>query len=260
MTANLTAWIERPANRRWLVILAVAVGPVILVGRELVRGRVLYWGTPALQFVPWWVEGLRQVSQGSPPLWNMLNGMGAPLLANYQSAFFYPPNWVLAGFNLGWGAPGIAWGFTLLAMLHLIWGGVGMAAFLRRLNAGLLAQILSGMAYALSGYWIGRLEFISMIWVGAWIPWLLRYVDEIASPVNLDAARTRGAWVQLRLVGVLAMMLLAGHAQLTWYALELSGVWLLAGVLFAEIGNFCPALWENSSPPGLSRPGWLLFN
>jgi len=218
---------------RLLVFLGVALGPLALVGKELVQGRVLFWGTPALQFVPWWAEGIRQVSQGSAPLWNALNGMGAPLLANYQTAFFYPPNWLLFFFNQGWGSAGIAWGFTFLAMLHLIWGGLGMAALLRRLNAGLLAQVVAGSAYALCGYWVGRMEFISMIYVGAWIPWLLRYVDDLASPVTRGPDATGQKWLHLPLVGVLAMMLLAGHAQLTWYTLEFCAVWVIAGALWS---------------------------
>ena len=231
MTGKWISRLETEPWRTWLVALAVMIGPTILIGRELIRNRVLFWGTPALQFVPWWQEGLRQFLTGDAALWNMLNGMGAPLLANYQTAFFYPPNWLLVLFFKGWGASGLAWGFTFLAGLHLIWGGFGMAMLLRRLNASLLAQAVGGTAFALCGYWIGRLEFFSMIWAGAWIPWLLRYVDEIASPVNLMADTEHRKWFQPKLVFVLIMLLLAGHAQLSWYALELAGVWLVAGTM-----------------------------
>ncbi len=250
MTGKWISRLETDRGRSWLVALAVIIGPTILIGRELIRNQVLFWGTPALQFVPWWQEGLRQFLTGDSPLWNMLNGMGAPLLANYQTAFFYPPNWLLVLFFKGWGASGLAWGFTFLAGLHLIWGGLGMAILLRRLNASLLAQAVGGTAFALCGYWIGRLEFFSMIWAGAWIPWLLRYVDEIASPVNLKAIIDHPKWFQPRLVFVLTMLLLAGHAQLSWYALELAGVWLVAGTmlrtgwreLLGTLGRFIAAV------------------
>ena len=228
--------VERMINRVpmvWRVSLAVALGPVILIGKDLFQGKVLYWGTPALQFVPWWVEGLRQISEGGFPLWNQLNGMGSPLLANYQTAFFYPPNWLLFLFGAISGAPGIAWGFTFLALLHLIWGGLGMSAFLRRLGAGGLAQAVGGLAFALCGYLIGRMEFISMIWVGAWIPWVLRYADEIASPVNLQKDAANNKWLNFGLIISIAAQLLAGHAQLCWYTLQFAVVWIAFGAFRA---------------------------
>ena len=229
--------VERMVNRMplaWRVGLAVAIGPMILIGKDLFQGKVLYWGTPALQFVPWWVEGLRQISEGGIPLWNQLNGMGSPLLANYQTAFFYPPNWMLCLFGSVSGAPGIAWGFTFLALLHLVWGGLGMSAFLRRLGAGELAQVVGGLAFALCGYLVGRLEFISMVWVGAWIPWVLRYADEIASPVNLQRDSANNSWLNFGLVISIAAQLLAGHAQLSWYTLQFAGIWVALGAFRAE--------------------------
>jgi hypothetical protein len=226
------AWMEQKLSKRLVVAVAIALGPLVLVGRELLQGRVLFWGTPSLQFVPWWMEGLRQVAGGNLPLWNELNGIGAPLLANYQTAFFYPPNWLLCLLGLIQGAPGVAWGYTLLAMLHLIWGGWGMASLLRRLGSGALAQAVGGTAFALGGYFVGRLEFISMVWVGAWIPWVLRYADELASPVNLDTTRQKGGWFHFRLIGCLALQLMAGHAQLSWYTLELATVWVALGGLW----------------------------
>jgi hypothetical protein len=68
-------------------------------------------------------------------------------------------------------------------MLHLIWAGAGMVVLLRRFGAGELAQAVGGVAFGLSGYIVGRLEFFSMVWVAAWLPWVIRYADEIASPV-----------------------------------------------------------------------------
>ncbi len=222
----------KTSNRILLLVLGVvSMGPFVLVGRELLNNKVLFWGTPALQFVPWWVEGSRQIFAGQFPLWNVLSGMGAPLLANYQSAFFYPPNWLLFILNSVGGTPGVAWGFTFLAMLHLIWGGWGMVYVLRKLGASPLSQAIGGTAFALSGYLVGRLEFISMVWVAAWLPWVIRYTDDIASPVFGLPKSDKKAWLPGKLIVCLSFQLLAGHAQLTWYTIELAGLWLLAGVI-----------------------------
>ena len=64
------------------VILLVIIAPFIFWFVPLVTGQALYWGTPALQFIPWRVLGLEQINQGVVPLWNPANGLGAPLLAN----------------------------------------------------------------------------------------------------------------------------------------------------------------------------------
>ena len=217
----MAGWVQKNA-----AILPAILGPCLLLGWRLAAGQVLFWGTPSLQFVPWWMEAWRQISQGSLPLWNPLNGFGAPLLANYQSAFFYPPNWILCGLAAVFGAGGVAWGYTFLAMLHLIWAGVGMVYLLRRLGLSLFAQMMGGLAFSLCGYLVARLEFISMIWVVAWLPWILRYTDEL---VPADFVKEKQGWVHFphHLAICIGLMLLAGHAQLSWYTLLLSGMWLL---------------------------------
>src|SRR3972149_10789228 len=96
------------------------ITPFILFSPLLFTGKALFWGTPSLQFVPWRAWAWEVLQQGHLPLWNPLLGMGAPLVANYQSALFYPPNWLLAVFDP-------AWGQGLLVLLHLLWAGLGMA-------------------------------------------------------------------------------------------------------------------------------------
>jgi hypothetical protein len=214
-------------SERGIVFAAIALGPILLIGPILLQGRALFWGTAGLQFVPWWAEAWRQLQMGSLPLWNSLNGMGAPLLANYQTAFFYPPNWILLGLAAIWGTPGIAWGYTLLAMLHLTWAGWGMAVLLRRLGVGPLAQVTGGLAFALSGYVVSRLGFFSMVWVTAWMPWIIRYADEINNP----AGNQRRLIVQPQLIICLGLQYLAGHAQLAWYSTILMCGWVLIGCL-----------------------------
>ena len=119
-------------------------GPMMLFGPMLMRGEALFWGTPLLQFVPWREYALNLIKYGYLPLWNPLLGMGTPLLANYQSALLYPPNWILA-------IVGPAWGHGLLCMLHLIWSGIGMVLLGRRLKFSILGQTVAALAFSLSG-------------------------------------------------------------------------------------------------------------
>ena len=58
------------------------------------------------QLYPWRKLVIEAFQQGNWPLWNPYNFSGAPLLANFQSAAFYPLNlfyFVFNNFNLIWG-------------------------------------------------------------------------------------------------------------------------------------------------------------
>ncbi len=231
---------ERVANylrQYWVILLT----PVLLLLPLMARGQVLYWGTPSLQFVPWWSYAIDCLRQGVLPLWNPLNGFGAPLIANYQSAFFYPPNWLLLLLGVFVGqanqAAAIAWGFMLLSVLHLAWAGLGMALLLRRLGFGWLGQIIGGLAFGISGYVVARLGFYSMVWVYAWLPWVIYTADHIA-PMGGEEPDGGGDRVRLMpgLIICLAMQLLAGHAQITWYTILLAAAWVAVGSL--RIGGF----------------------
>ena len=210
-----------------LRFLPCVIGPSILIIPMLIKGRALYWGTPALQFIPWRMYALHRMLQGVVPLWNNLNGMGAPLIANLQLAFFYPPTWLafLAG-ALG-EAPWMAWTHTLLILLHLIWGGIGMAKFVMKLGLGDLAQAVCSLSFSLCGYLVARLGFFSMIWTVIWLPWILLAIEQM---ITREKALYKppsgiGRWIDVPLLILIAMMLLAGHAQLSWYILLYTAAW-----------------------------------
>jgi hypothetical protein len=69
--------------------------PFLLFWRWVFKGEVLFWGTLLLQFWPWHHLAARDILAGEWPLWNPLLGNGAPLLANLQTAVFYPSIWYL---------------------------------------------------------------------------------------------------------------------------------------------------------------------
>lgn len=212
-------------NPSWLIYLPIVAVPLLLFGVPLAQGKVLYWGTAGLQFVPWREFACTQLDQGVLPLWNPLNGMGAPLIANYQLAFFYPPGWLtIIGHWLA-GAQGVAWVYTLLVPIHLAWGGFGMVLLLRSLGVKPVGQVISGLAFAATGYLVARASFYSMIWTGAWMGWILWAASGIGSPFSSSEIPRRYFWL-----GIFSgLMLLAGHAQLSWYILLFAGAWTTIG-------------------------------
>lgn len=230
MAEPVKGWLRR----HWLPWLPLVLGPSLLFVPALLAGRGLFWGTPLLQFTPWHSYAKQLLAAGQLPLWNPALGMGAPLLANYQSALLYPPNWSLLLLN-------VAWGQTLLVLLHLIWAGIGMALLARWLGLGRVAQTVAGLAYALSGYLITRAGFLSINAASAWLPWIVLAADRLLAACLTRTEPEAGGQAgramvagqpgeRLRAAGILAaalaMQWLSGHAQVAWYSLVLLAAWV----------------------------------
>ncbi len=198
----------------------VILGPFILFGPMLIRGRALFWGTPILQFVPWRTYAFDVIQRGHLPLWDPLLGMGAPLFANYQIALLYPPNILLY-------LVGPIWGQGLLVALHLIWAGLGMYFLARRLGLGVLSRAIAGMGFSLSGYLVARSGFLSINAAAAWLPWAVLAVDRLVHLNQSAADRNEIIKSGCMLSIVLSFQWLAGHAQTAWYTAIMLAAWVL---------------------------------
>ncbi len=196
----------------------IILAPLILFSPTLLFGKALFWGTSSTQFVPWWDFAWETFLKGQIPLWNPWVGMGAPLIANYQSALFYPPYWLHLGFYAAGGIKLMAWSITLLVIFHLSWSGIGIAKLMKEIKVGKLGQIVSGLAFSLSGYLVARAGFLSINAAVAWLPWVMLFSKQLARGKNKSIWKT-GL--------VLGMMFLAGHAQTAWYTVLLGGIWVL---------------------------------
>jgi hypothetical protein len=201
----------------WPYAMAVAA-PLVLFAPFLLGLRVLYWGTVEFQFYPWQHLAVEALRSGHLPLWDPLLGNGAPLLANYQTAALYPPNWLALLLPL---ETAQAW----LAALHLAWAGAGMVALARRLHVAALGQAVAGLAFGLSQYLVARVSFLSINATVAWLPWIILLLEVQLQLGERQAPRAPRAGAALALSACAALQLLAGHAQTTWYTLLLGGGW-----------------------------------
>jgi hypothetical protein len=216
---------ERSYSRIPLLVLAVSLA---LVFYRLLLGEVFFWGLPALQFYPWRDYALDLLRQGQLPLWNPYNGAGAPLIANYQSALFYPLNW--PSFFLP-----LASTMSITVVAHLFIAGWGMWAFTGRLGLPSLGQGVSALAFGMTSYLVARLGTYPIITAVAWFPWMMW-----AAFGGLSTGRWRDAgWLAL----FAALQFLSGHAQITWYSLVLIGAFSLWWTLVHR-----PLNWRNLLP------------
>ncbi len=166
-------------------------------------------------------------------------GMGAPLVANYQSALLYPPTWIyFLAYSVG-GIGTMAWIIAIMVVLHLFWAALGMALLIRALKLSRFAQIIGALAFGLSGYLVARAGFLSINAAVAWLPWIILGATQLVNSIRPLAEerdsseksdkirRYKVISAVLLLVFAISMQLLAGHAQTAWYSMLLAVSWFV---------------------------------
>jgi hypothetical protein len=159
---------------------------------------------------------LRQslLSEGQLPFWSSNILSGYPFAANPLSGMWYIPGWLALIFPL-------PFGFNLLFVLHILFGGAGCYLFLRQMGVGQMAALLGGLIFELGPKYVSHYAagHLTLIYAVAWTPWLLVFE-------NLRYHSSRRKWLQPGLA--LAFIALADirwlpYAALLWvcYAITL---------------------------------------
>ncbi len=244
-------------RRRWPVLL-IALAALVPIWRAIFLVRAIGpfdqirhmapWNGPAptqpwdvlqadgvLQFHVWRDLVFDAWGKGQLPLWNPYQLAGTPLLANSQSAGFYPPH-ILMGVLHVPTAPAVA----LLAWLHLFWAGLGTYFLARKLGASRIGGCVAGTSFATSAFLLSWTALASVLTTVSWIPWVLALVVSVAYGSNPGRS---GLW----LAGASAMMVLAGHLQFIAYGFM--GAGLLAVLL-------CGARARRAGRAAAKSLGW----
>jgi hypothetical protein len=223
---------ELPLNRKTAIrLLHLATGPGILLA------LVLLLMMPFLR-PPTGIEVLNSpdlVNQQYPlfsfifdsvrdghglPLWNPYQFSGQSIAANPQSSIYYPLAWIMVPLGV---PTGVGW----LTILHLWWGGWGMAVFMRCLGATRAGSLMAGIVYTFSAYTIVHVNAstLSFLMGWAWPPWIAAaYLWTVE----------RKTW-QSALPGALGLGLsiLAGYPPMVYF----TGIWLIALVIYLRIAQ-----------------------
>jgi len=106
------------------------------------------------------------------PLWNPYSFSGTPLLANMQSAIFYPFNilFFLLPFEIAW---------SILIMLQPLLAGIFLYLYLNNLKTNKWASLLGAIAFSFSGFSVAWMEWGTVLHVGLWLPLALLAIDKI---------------------------------------------------------------------------------
>lgn len=248
-----------------------AVGPLVLAGLVLALLGDLFFladgtiashakGDAVRSFFYLREFGFGELRAGNLPLWNPHLFSGTPFVGSFQSAMFYPPNYVhlVAPVSLGINFE-FAFNVWVLAVGAHLWArGRGLSFVASLLCAGVAAfgatvwlRVLAGALTVLATY--------------AWVPWLLASIDALARKLTL------GWWLVATLAA--SMTLLAGHPPtafmsafvLAMYCVpalwrsrgraRLVGALLAAGALSVSIAGVQLAPGYDASVEGIRRAG-----
>jgi hypothetical protein len=123
------------------------------------------------QLYPWRNLAIDLIRHGSLPLWNQFSFSGYPLLANWQSASFYPLNLLMLIF-------GNIHGYSLMVFLQPILAASFMYIFLRQLKLSKAAAALGGLVSAYSGFVMVYLEYATTGQIMIWLPLILYFFEK----------------------------------------------------------------------------------
>ena len=158
---------------------------------------------------------------GRLPLWNPDHFVGAPFLANPQTAVFYPASWLTALLP----AP-LAYSWSIV--LHALIAALGAYACGRlALRLGPLGALTCALVFAFGGFFTAQAVHINQLAAAAWLPWLVLSADSLTRRPRLPVALVGGL--------LLALTILAGHSQVVFLSAWAVGIWagvaLLSGLI-----------------------------
>ncbi len=143
----------------------------------------------------------RQMAAGELPLWNPHNGLGVPLLGNWQSAVWNPLRALVQAF------PDAPFAFDATYLLRLWVAAVGAFLLARRLGVAPLAAAAAGVTFGLTGYFVRYLQMHHLNGE-VFLPWLWLAADALARHP------TPRAWLGFAAVTFCAIV--AGNPQVTF--------------------------------------------
>jgi hypothetical protein len=202
-----------PVAASTLVIVAL---PLLFFWRLIFTNLILVGVDSFLYFYPYKAYVAQALRAGHFPLWNPHLFMGAPLLANMQTAVLYPLHWLF----LWLPAPKQV---AASIVLHVVLAGLGTMAYTRRsLKLSWPGALTASVIFALGGFVGAQTEHVNQLNVIVWLPWTLLLLD-----VSTESRRRVAPTLGLGLV--IALMILAGHAQATYICLVGLGMYAIAG-------------------------------
>jgi len=238
-------------NSFFVVFLVVLLG--IFFNNILFSDKSFFAGDIIAQFRAWKVFASENMQAGEIPLWNPYCYGGSPFLANLQSAVFYPPGIVFYIF-------GFCPALKIFILLHFFLAGFFVFLLCEHLDLDGIASSLSAVVFIFNGYFVTRIEFLSLLSACIWLPLLMLLVLSCPEKFRSTSIATL----------IFAFFFLAGYPQVLFYSLLFLTGWVavrdgckwkrirlivfgclagmfLAAVQFVPTFEFIRAGWHSSA-------------
>ncbi|HEX7814196.1 hypothetical protein [Dyella sp.] len=199
----------------------------------LLAGRILPWDAID-QFYPTVYFNAHSLRHGIAPWWNPHIYAGYPQIADPQGMLFSP---LLMAWMMIPSVPGANW-FAWGVLLHVLLGGFGAYAFLRRQAANRFGGLVGAMVFMAGGVAASRLEHVPIVLAYSYAPWVLVAIRELAE---------RPRWKSGLLLGLAAGIMLVHMVQLSY---------LLAWVALAYALATAVTRWKHY--PARERRQWVM--
>lgn len=152
-------------SREILVLIAIAGFGILFLGEVASLSGVPVARDMQLFFVPLKRLVWESLHAGRLPLWSPYLSTGFPLLADFQSGAFYPPNWLYLALPF-------FTAFNWILVLHFVLGGLGAYFLVRELDFGRPEALCAAVSYMLGGYFVSLTNLINVLQAAAWAPLL----------------------------------------------------------------------------------------
>jgi hypothetical protein len=173
---------------------------------------------PVRQQYVWRLIALSQVLKGQMPTWNPYSFSGTPLLANFQTALFYPLNilffLVPVDFSYLWGS---------LVFLQPLLAGIFLYLYLKHLKLNDFASFIGSFSYAFCGFSIMWMEWNTILHTVLWVPLIFLLIDTLIEKLSIKRI--------LLLIFALCSSIFAGHLQILFYSMLLCNVYLFLRIV-----------------------------
>ena len=184
------------------VFLGFSLLYVIFFAPVLFSGRLLAPNDGFIYYVP--------AFYGPKTLWTNLISAGYPLMADPQNMNWYPPAMLLSWIPGSWNA------FVILAY---VFAGSFAYCYAYTITSSILAAIVTGLIFSMSGFMMSHLGHITVIHAAAWMPLFICALERLRH-------RFSRFWWTIGVVA-LACCCLSGHPQMIFYAMGMGSFYAL---------------------------------
>ncbi|MFN5032853.1 MAG: YfhO family protein [Flavobacteriia bacterium] len=167
-------------------------------------------------FFPWRFYIGECLQNGQLPYWNPYQDLGYPIHADPSSGAWYPAVWLI-GSTFGYSIYSISFEF----LLHIYLAGVGMFLLARTLKFETKFALMAGIAYMLSGFFVGNAQHLSYIISGCWLPFIIQQYLLLIEEKKAIHALQAGLFMFLSITGGYpAVTIILTYLLLTFYLIH----------------------------------------